>query len=188
MDEEWRDVLGYEGHYIISNFGRIVSVRRVVKGKKRRTVGGQVMKPRLNNGYALVTLSLDKKMKNASVHRMVAMAFCDGARPWLVVNHKNGNRSDNRADNLEWVTISQNCIHAFRVLNRKPTSLGKRGAKCPFSKPIVAISPDGTETHYAGISEASRQLGIVNQSISNCCRGKQRTSCGYRFRYAGVQV
>lgn len=110
-DEIWRDVLEREGLYEVSNLGR---VRR--SGAGINTFVGKVLKPGLDpKGYAKVVLS-GRKIKK--VHHLVLEAFVRPRPDGLVCNHKNGVKNDNRLDNLEWVTPSENTQHGFDVLHR----------------------------------------------------------------------
>jgi len=112
----WKDIIGYEGIYIINEYG-------VVKCIKRRH-GNTVLFCRVNDivsirritkkdRYNRVLLRKDKKQKQHALHRLVAKTFIPNPNNYPQVNHKNGNRGDNRVENLEWCTGSYNCIHAF---------------------------------------------------------------------------
>jgi hypothetical protein len=97
MEEIWKDVVGYEGLYQVSNLGNIFSLQ-----SKR------LMKKNVNNrGYERVTL----KGKQVSLHRIVCIAFIKNEENKLVVNHKNGIKTDNNINNLEWATCRENSMH-----------------------------------------------------------------------------
>jgi hypothetical protein len=108
--EEWRPIPGFEHCGEVSNLGHIKSMRGVI----RKTVVG-------NNGYIRVGLKkLGAKNTNyVTVHRLVAIAFCDGFQEGHTVNHINGIKTDNRADNLEWCNHKNNVRHAYRLGLRK---------------------------------------------------------------------
>lgn len=122
--EEWRPVLRYEGIYEVSNLGHVRSLDRWVRrGNQPVTfLQGTIMKPmnsKASHGYNTLTLSAATngyKRFNAKIYRLVAEAFL-GPRPSPihVVNHKNGDKTDDRADNLEWVTQSSNMKHASHM-------------------------------------------------------------------------
>ncbi len=106
-NEEWRDIPGYEGLYQVSNLGNVFSIRL----KTRNGVG--VLTPLITpNGYHHVNLCNDGEDRRASVHRLVAAAFIGECPPGLVVNHRNGVKTDNHAVNLEYCTQKENDNHS----------------------------------------------------------------------------
>lgn len=108
--EEWREVRGYDGRYLVSNLGRVF-----MTGKAGGRCG--LMSQQINDGYCLVHLCSSGGPSTKRVHRLVAEAFVPGRSfERNQVNHVNGNRSDNRSENLEWVTQSENIQHAYHVL------------------------------------------------------------------------
>jgi len=134
--EEWRDVIGYDGLYQVSNIGSIKSVQRFYcrGGKFMIPVKECVRKLTLEkHGYLRVGLSIDGKMSNFMAHVLVAEAFI-GPKPSdkHEVNHINGVKTDNRPENLEWVTRSENLFHAYRIGIKKQEGL--RGEKNSMSK------------------------------------------------------
>ncbi len=111
--EVWRDVLGYEGYYQVSNMGRIKSLSRSTyhfKNKERLFK----MNPEKDGGIR-VFLSKDLKNTRFQLHRLVAFAFIPNPKNLPFINHISGNRADNRVENLEWVTPSENILHAYRI-------------------------------------------------------------------------
>jgi hypothetical protein len=113
--EIWKDVLGFEGYYQISNKGRIKSLERCVKGKnksyltlKSRLYEGYVCK----KGYIRMTLSKNHKMIRKYVHNLVADAFIPNIHNKPQINHRDGNKKNNIVDNLEWCTCIENISHA----------------------------------------------------------------------------
>ncbi len=135
-NEIWKPCYA-DANYEVSNLARFRARERVVRcgpAPGTRTLPAQMIKPvKLNSGYWQVQVSGKKKVL---LHRAVAMAFVDGDTT-LVVNHKNGDRSDTRPENLEWVTQGENNAHAFRVLGRKAPSEGKFGLAHPCAKPLT---------------------------------------------------
>jgi len=104
--EEWRPVVGYEGYYDVSNQGNIRSVKRVVKcGKQTMTVRESIMHPQVDNsGYLCFSARKDGSFKKVYVHRCVAEAFLNQEDQKDEINHKDGNKTNNCVDNLEWAT------------------------------------------------------------------------------------
>lgn len=113
MEEIWKDIEGYEGLYQVSNLGNVKSLRkRIDKGKCHRYFDEKILKPiETNRGYLRVKLCKDRKIKKIRVHRLVAEAFIK--RPELEVNHIDGNKKNNKVENLEWVTQRENKQHAW---------------------------------------------------------------------------
>lgn len=107
MEEIWKDVVGYEGLYLISNLGRVKSVARQCKTKdgKLRHVSERIRKQHVtNNGYYYVQLHNNGKRKKIKVYRMVAQAFIPNPNNYPQVNHKDEDKSNNTLSNLEWCT------------------------------------------------------------------------------------
>lgn len=137
-EEIWKDVVGYEGHYKVSNLGNIMSFKHKKSGK--------LMKKHYNGrGYLSLDICKDGNVKKWSIHRLVATAFLPNIENKPCVNHIDGNPSNNNLNNLEWCTYSENELHSFRVLGKKAYShwTGIKGANNPSSKIIYQFSLDG---------------------------------------------
>jgi hypothetical protein len=111
--EIWKDITGYENLYQISNEGRVKSLARKYIGKYDK-----IMKPALRNNYPMVELFKNKIGICYSVHRLVALEFINKPDNKNIVNHINKNTCDNRVENLEWVTQSENDCHKFINANK----------------------------------------------------------------------
>ncbi len=125
-DEEiWLDVEGYEGIYCVSNFGRIYSYSRTEYVQSKRTGGhyryrnDSYRKPRLtNSGHLQVHLHKDGKIAPHLVHRLVAKAFVPNPNNFPEVNHLDGDKTNNKSSNLEWVTRIDNALHSTKILGK----------------------------------------------------------------------
>lgn len=137
------------------------------------------------HGYMRVVLCKDKKYQHLFVHRLVAQAFIPNPENKPEVNHKNGIKTDNRVENLEWCSKSENEKHKYRVLKipANKTMLGRFGKDNPVSKPVLQIKDNKIIAEFAGVAEASRKTGIWASNIGHCCRGKLKRTGGYQWRY-----
>lgn len=184
MDIQWKDIKGYEGLYQISNTGL---VRSLSYNQKKFT---RELKQYLKRGYCQVGLSFQSETKWYSLHRLVALHYIENPANKKTVNHKNGIRNDNRIENLEWLTHSENSLHGYRVLNRDrnpcKSNLGKFGKDCHNSKKIVQINPI-TKTkvaEYDSLMDAHRDTGISFKNISAVALGKRNFAGGFKWQYA----
>lgn len=182
IQEVWMPMHGHDGYYV-SNLGNMRRDARRVNSHHGSTRVLPATKIKgfdaKRTGYRQVMLS----RKKVSVHRIVALAFCEKPDGCDVVNHLDGNRKNNIASNLEWTTISGNCLHAFRELGRVSPNKGRHGSKNKLSKPVIATSLDtGEEKFYESATEAAKH-GFDSGSISNACRGIQKTHKGFTWRF-----
>lgn len=128
--EVWKTIKGFE-NYQVSSYGNVRSIDRLVP---HRTSGelmlkGKLIKPyKTNSGYISVKLYKNSKQKSFLVHRLIALYFIENIKKKSYVNHLDGIKTNNKIENLEWVTNSENHIHAYEL------GLKLRGEKCNMSK------------------------------------------------------
>jgi hypothetical protein len=185
--ETWLPVVGFEGLYLVSNLGRVISCAMSVRGARDYSRGAIVMRQRLDGGgeYPIVGLVKDSVRTTHSVHRLVASAFCPNSKHLEQVNHIDGNKKNNNASNLEWVTRSQNAIHAHTVLGRRGSAAGKFGSASPKHRVIEQRTSAGELIAvWHGALEASRTTGIDASSIHKACKGARTGPSGFVWRYA----
>ena len=170
MQEEWRDIKGYENMYQISNMGNVKSLNYKQTGREK------IMKSLVDkDGYLFVCLCKNRKVKPFKVHRLVAQAFISNPNNYPCVNHKDENKQNNCVSNLEFCTVKYNNIYNGRQ---------KRIAE-KLSKPVLKIDPISNEivAEFPSIKEVERQLGYNQGNISKCCKGKRNTAGGFKWRY-----
>ena len=176
MEEEWRDIKGYEGKYQVSNLGRVKSLKNC-KGNYREKIL-KLGKDKL--GYLQVVLSKEGKGKLFRVHRLVAESFIENTNNYPEVNHKDENKSNNCVDNLEWCDRKYNCNYGTRNIRRVRAQKGQnrpsiRGSKSPVSRKVQCIT---TGKKFNCITEAAKYYLLKNkENITRCCQGK-RNYCG----------
>lgn len=183
--EIWKPVLGWEGLYEASNIGRIRSLPR--QGKYRM-YGGKVLKPVIRNGYHSVCLNKNRKGFIRYIHRLVLKAFV--GKPFSAqycTNHKNGIRTDNRTENLEWVTYAENNRHSYEVLgNPYPTSpyqnhpgsqAGSKnnGAKLTEDDVLYIRKQYEYSYHWGLLTKLAEQFNVSVSAISEIVHRKRWT-------------
>lgn len=160
--------------YEISDSGIVFSYKNK---KYMKTIRLNLQK----NGYFTVCLWKNGAFSRKLVHRLVAEAFIKNTENKDFVNHKNGIKIDNRVENLEWVTKSENELHRHRVLGQKSGMYNKLGKLCPRSKKIIQIKDGKIINTFYGCCEAFRKTGI--RHINECCNKKLKTAGGFIWRY-----
>lgn len=167
--ELWRDVVGYEGLYQVSNFGRVKSLNYHRSGEERVIVQRQD-----RYGYKAVNLSKDGVARQINVHRLVATAFIDNPDYLPQVNHKDEDKTNNAVDNLEWCTGKYNMNY------------GTHNKRCAdgISKPIIQIDlSTGEVTLWKSATQAAAVLGKDRRGICRMCHTEKEHG-GYAWKFA----
>ena len=189
MSEIWKDVLGWEGLYQVSNLGNV----RTLHYKKP-----YLMHPVVDaSGYMRVSFVLpnSKKYKRYGVHRLVAEAFIQNPDNLPQINHKDENKQNNCSDNLEWCTNRYNCNYGNHCNNVRDSRIGMKFSELHIDnlrkshvksqgKSVIQLSKRGEIIgRFDSISDASRLLNISGQCISGCCNGRLKSAGGYIWKF-----
>lgn len=191
-NEEWRDVVGYEGLYQVSNLGRVKSLERQSASFYQKnqlctyTVKEKICRQSVVRGYLMTHLSKNCVKGQYKVHRLVAIAFIDNLGNLPQVNHLDENKLNNNVFNLEWCTSKQNNNHGTR--NERISKSQKNDIR--YSKPILQFTLNGEFVkRWASISDAGR-AGYDRKAISNICNKEKgyHTSNGYLWKFANDET
>lgn len=138
MDEIWNDVKGFVGTYQVSNFGR---VKRIIdsNGNPKETIMYVFIEPGIGYPKVLLTTKSTGKRKAYTIHRLVAKAFIPNPENKKYVNHIDSNKTNNKVENLEWCTNSENQIHAFKFGNQYTLRGEDNGAAKLTEKQAIEI-------------------------------------------------
>lgn len=187
MEEQWKPIKSYEGIYEISNLGRVRSLTRVVNRYNRwpMTVKGKILTPFPNTGgYLRIRLCKQGKEHDYSIHRLVALAFLPNPKGLEFINHKDENKSNNKATNLEWCNRFYNNNYGTRTYRASVTNTNGKQSKVilqyTLSGKLVKIWPSISETGRHGYSQPH---------ITSCCRQKygRKTHKGFIWKYAETE-
>lgn len=154
MQEMWKKIISFED-YEISNLGRVRKNNKILKQYIDKI------------GYCNVTLINNKQRKFKKVHRLVAEAFINNDDNLPVINHKNGIKTDNTVNNLEWSSYKNNSIHAVNM-----GLIKTKKVKCIETNKI-----------YKSIKEASKDVGVFDGHIIKVCKGLRKTTGGFHWEY-----
>ena len=180
LQEEWKDIVGYEGLYQISSYGNVRSIKR------DGTSGGVLHPFTTKEGYKRVCLSKNNVVRKELVHRIVASHFLENPDKLPIINHKDECRTNNCVWNLEWCTAQYNLNYGTaRERSAKHRNYGEIGVK--HSKPVLQIGSDGKVIRqWSSIKEAAESVGCHAPNIVRACRKKKKKSGGFRWTYAEV--
>lgn len=184
MEEIWKPIPNYEGYYEVSNTGKVKSLKRIIEDKRgvNHFVTEKELALNRYGDYYQVALSKDGKRKLFLVHRLVAIVFLPNPDNLPIVNHKDENKLNNNANNLEWCTIKYNTNYGTtkqRMSQNRKNKHIKKIWKCDYN------------THerielFDSASEAAKNIGketIGLSAISKCARGHQKSAYGYFWEY-----
>lgn len=181
--EEWRDVVGYEGFYMVSSYGRFVSLSRKVP----TSYGYRITKPKLikpsehkSTGYLRVTLSKNGIHVSIHAHRLVASSFIPNPYAKPMIDHLDRNKHNNRINNLRWCTLSENMNNPLTVEHCRNMNLGREYPT--LRRPVVALKDGVIAKQYDSIKSAIAD-GFTNCGIINCCAGRDQSHYGYKWMY-----
>lgn len=192
--EEWRDIVGYQG-YQVSNLGRVKSLYRIINwnypaGQRLRTIPEKIKSQTTTpDGYKRTNITNNDGVQvSKKIHRFVAIAFIPNPENKKYVNHKNGVKHDNRVENLEWVTSSENIKHAYatglkNISKEQRERIGRIGKQ--RQKSIHQYNSNGLLiASFKSVSNAVTILGISQSCISRVLLGQRSHTHGFKFRYA----
>lgn len=171
--EEWKDIIGYEDYYQISNYGNV---------RNKKTNYLYKLTDINNIGYKRITLR--NPIKRFFVHRLVALHFCDGYKEGLVVNHKDGNKTNNYFKNLEWVTRSENDLHAFKNNLRQIQGYAKiQKEKSQRQVVLIDMNTNKIVNEFDNIDKCAEYYDMNREYLQQCCRGIYIFKRKYYLRY-----
>ena len=188
-NEVWKDIVGYEGLYQVSNLGRVKSLKRKVYAGRNR-MRWQYERILSNNktngnGYIVVSLNKESKSKNKYVHRLVAEAFLENPNNYKYINHKDQNTFNNNVNNLEFCTAQYNSTYHDAHIKR---GLKHRNNLANSKKVYQLDENENIIKEFPSMAEANRQLGTNHTSIYACINGKQKHAFGYKWKYADEEL
>jgi hypothetical protein len=185
--EIWVSLPGFNDSYIISNLGHIKKVKPPFNATTDNIFKGMVKN---KTGYYRIRLTIGLKRKRYFLHRLIAKAFIPNPENKPYINHKNGIKTDNRIENLEWVTPRENNIHALEIglytmdkFWEGRTKFNNKG-QYPYNKVVLQYKNGILIKEWACVKDAGTALGLKKfDAIRNCCRGQSKTSSGYEWAY-----
>lgn len=199
MNEIWRDIPGYEGLYQVSDRGDVKSLDRYVqypptstrKGYSKR-INSRILVHDINDGYHYVQLFKEGQGTMYGVHRLVAMAFVANPNSKPAVNHKDRNKDNNSAGNLEWVTNKENTLHAKatghdfgRSWRGKEMSYEHRAKLSFASSRKIAVKCIETGEVFRSLADAAERINMTSESIRNSIKNNVAI-CKHQFTFVVV--
>lgn len=196
MEEIWRDIRGFEGLYQVSNLGNVKSAQRVYYSGKRHSIikqnPGAIRQPSIDkNGYRVLTLRCEGKMFYKRIARLVADAFIPNPDDKPCVDHIDTIKTNDMANNLRWVSYSENMMNELTSIHRSNCQTGslnhqygKTLDKNKRSKSVIQMDINGCFIRkWISAVEINKSTGFLRQAISACCLGKRKTAYNYKWEY-----
>lgn len=183
MREIWKDIKEYEGLYQVSNLGRVKRLEKeeIFYSNRHKNIVKRICKEKIlkcsasKNNYLCICLYDNGRNKYTSIHRLVAESFIPNIENKPQVNHKDGNKQNNKVDNLEWCTGKENMQHAQ-----------KEGLTKIPKKEVIQYDLDGNYVKkWDSITGFLKQnnKNLKCSGITSCCQGKQKTAYGFKWKY-----
>ena len=175
MEEIFETIPMTSNKYQVSNFGNVKSLKRkepIILSKNITHVG-----------YYYVSICINGIFKKTTIHKLVATMFIPNPENKKTVNHIDGNKKNNRVDNLEWNTYAENNAHA-KKLGLSPMGKGEQN---PLNTPVLMLNQEGKILKkYCSSRDASRHTGVHHCNILRVCKNKRITAGGYKWKFANV--
>lgn len=196
-NEEWRDIVGYEGLYQISNMGRVKGLPRISHfGNRTKRIPTRILKPTISKrGYYVIGLSKDSKTKTYTIHRLLMKAFVPNPENKRAIDHIDTNKLNNSLSNLRWCTDKENSNNEITKEKNRANGLRMWEEGCfdnrnnTHYRKVAQYTRDGEYIKtWDSIVEVEAALGIDASSISSLCLGtnpKRHTAGGYKWKHVG---
>ncbi len=181
--EKWKEIKGFENLYLISNMGNVKSLGNGLSTNPKNKVERIMKINSHSSGYQKVKLLKDGKPYHMLVHRLVAANWISNPMNKKEVNHKDGNKSNNCVDNLEWATSSENKMHAVQM----GLIIQKRSSENKQSKKVAQLDLNGELIKvFDCINDIKRELGFNSFGIIKCCKKEKKYNTAYKFKWQYV--
>lgn len=188
--EVWRDVKDYEGLYQVSNLGRVKSLERYVKhytGSDKLLSERILKQPITNTGYCIVGLCKNGIPAKIKTHRLIAQAFISNPENKPYIDHINTIKTDNRVENLRWVTHKENMNNTLTKKHHKENNpfKDKYGKDNLRARAVLQYDLNGKFIkEWECAMQVQRELGILHNNITKVCKGERKTAGGFIWKYA----
>jgi hypothetical protein len=190
--EQWRDIVGYEKLYQVSSEGNVRGLNRMVSNKdntNKNIKGIDIKGAYTPSGYKMVSLSKNGEIRSYTIAQLVAQAFIPNPENKPEVDHINGDRTDNRVENLRWCTHKENMNNPITIERLKEARKEFTGKFNPRSKQVLQFTSEGDFVQlWDNAVEVQRKLKIWASMICNCCNGKRQTAGGYKWMYFDIET